>query len=289
MPCEQHWIDFWSIWIGFVLRKPSKGGQGSAPSYTRNEKCDTFERACWEALYELFGNVCCSSLRLPEAIWGSLWEALWISLNELPSLPFPIFFYSMLEVGDCLKILIFRSYPLVHGLVQWKRANTAIQGNRWWFFFCTDGGMSQYFEKTWKMLFFLDSLAHVPLKNEILRFAPPHLQKVQPTYFSSWEENWSFFCRGVEQTTFLSFAPWPLSRPQVNVNLQRYLTRREFLGFHPLIIRRFSPHTFHLEKKTEVFSAEGSSKQHFFRLHPHPWVHLKWMWTCKGTSQEENS
>ena len=157
------------------------------------------------------------------------------------------------------------------------------------FFFCTDGGMSQHFEKTWKMLFFLDSLAHVPHKNEILRFAPPHLQKVQPTYFSSWEENWSFFCRGVEQTTFLSFAPWPLSRPQVNVNLQRYLTRREFLGLNPLIFRRFSAHTFHLEKKTEVFSAEGSRKQHFCRLHPHPWVHLKWMWTCKYTSEEGNS
>ena len=34
--------------------------------------------------------------------------------------------------------------------------------------------------------------AEVPHKKGILRFAPPELQQVQPTYFSSWEENWSF-------------------------------------------------------------------------------------------------
>ena len=54
-------------------------------------------------------------------------------------------------------------------------------------------------------------------------------ESVQPTYFSSWRENWSFFCRGVAQTTFISFARTPLSWPQVNVDLQRYLTRKEFL------------------------------------------------------------
>ena len=36
--------------------------------------------------------------------------------------------------------------------------------------------------------------AEVPHKKGILRFAPPELQQVQPTYFSSWKENWSFFC-----------------------------------------------------------------------------------------------
>ena len=60
-------------------------------------------------------------------------------------------------------------------------------------------------------------------------------ESVQPTYFSSWRENWSFFCRGVAQTTFISFARTPLSWTQVNVDLQRYLTRREFLGSRPLI------------------------------------------------------
>ena len=36
--------------------------------------------------------------------------------------------------------------------------------------------------------------------------------------------------------------------------MPKYLTRREFLGSRPLNFSRFSPHTFHLEKKTEVFS-----------------------------------
>ena len=34
--------------------------------------------------------------------------------------------------------------------------------------------------------------AEVPHKKGILRFAPPRLQQIRPTYFSSWEENWSF-------------------------------------------------------------------------------------------------
>ena len=36
--------------------------------------------------------------------------------------------------------------------------------------------------------------------------------------------------------------------------MPKYLTRREFLGSRPLNFSKFSPHTFHLEKKTEVFS-----------------------------------
>ena len=114
------------------------------------------------------------------------------------------------------------------GLVQWKRANTAIQGNRWWFFFALMGA--------WVNI----------------------LKRHEKCFFSSTPSH-------------------------------TYLSRTKFLGLHPLIFKRFSPHTFHLEKKTEVFSAEGSSKQHFFRLHPGPWVDLKWMLTCKGTSQEGNS
>ena len=35
--------------------------------------------------------------------------------------------------------------------------------------------------------------------------------------------------------------------------LPKYLTRREFLDSRPLDFSRFGPHTFHLEKKTEVF------------------------------------
>ena len=69
-----------------------------------------------------------------------------------------------------------------------------------------------------------------------------------------------------KQTTFISFVRTPLSWPQVNVDLQRYLIRKEFLGSRPLIFSRFSPHTFHLEEKTEVFCAEGSRKRHLFRL-----------------------
>ena len=34
--------------------------------------------------------------------------------------------------------------------------------------------------------------AEVPHKKGIIRFAPPRLQQIRPTYFSSWEENWSF-------------------------------------------------------------------------------------------------
>ena len=61
-----------------------------------------------------------------------------------------------------------------------------------------------------------------------------------------------------------------------------YLTRTKFLGLHPLIFKKFSPHTFHLEKKTEVFSAERSRKPHFFRLHPPRWVDLQSILTCSN-------
>ena len=51
------------------------------------------------------------------------------------------------------------------------------------------------------------------------------------------------------QTGFLLFVDWFV----IVCGMQKYLTRKKFLGPRPLNFSRFSPHTFHLEKKIEVF------------------------------------